>query len=215
MIPAKTPTKWMVMSVFGVFICAFLLPILIVALLFCGIISTCISFILKLKYGSKVVRADGGDAVYGKPMVESLPYINTITRLDGQPNLPEIMKEFQRDIIEARNQKGHKCFAKLTQVFDKRLGYYIWKECKNFDMNRHFKLVTIKDLIDNIDQYQDKEFNKPKQKEEIIEIGDNRKISWEKLVNIFMDKYGTKPMEERIPQWTFTILVMNPKRLVS
>ena len=176
------------MTISGFFISCIGLTLLSPLLLSLFIYSQFIFFLIRLKFGDKFIRPGGLDVLQGVETTQSRPYIYATARYEGKVDIEKLRKKFIHLIYEERDERKKPKFRRLRQILEPCYGYHIFRDAEDFDIRNHIKPVHMDDIFHT------------------DELGTGQIISWERIMQRFLDKFGNTPLSNNIPQWELLLL---------
>lgn len=123
------------------------LECLLTCLLFCIVIPFLLLVLAILKLGKYLVeryiaftrkcipfRED--DAVWQQDRATNRHIIHALMVVDGPPDINKLRKIICERLVYGKDEKGERICPRLTQVIQRHLGYYVWKEDEDFRVEK-------------------------------------------------------------------------------
>lgn len=123
------------------------LECLLTCLLFCIVIPFLMLGLAILKSGKYLVeryiaftrkcipfRED--DAVWQQDRATNRHIIHALMVVEGSPDIHKLRKIICERLVYGKDEKGERICPRLTQVIERHLGYYVWKEDDNFSVEK-------------------------------------------------------------------------------
>jgi len=123
------------------------LECLLTCLLFCIVIPFLLLVLAILKLGKYLVeryiaftrkcipfRED--DAVWQQDRATNRHIIHALMVVDGPPDINKLRKIICERLVYGKDEKGERICPRLTQVIQRHLGYYVWKEDEDFTVEK-------------------------------------------------------------------------------
>ena len=123
------------------------LECVLTCLLFCIVIPVLLLGLAILKFGKYLVeryiaftrkcipfRED--DAVWQQDRATNRHVIHALMIVDGLPDINKLRKIICERLVYGKDDKGERICPRLTQVIQRHLGYYVWKEDDDFSIEK-------------------------------------------------------------------------------
>ena len=81
------------------------------------------------------LRAD--DAVWQQDRPTNRHIIHALMVIEGTPDIEKLRQIIYERLVYGKDERGKRICPRLTQVIQKHLGYFVWKEDENFSMKNH------------------------------------------------------------------------------
>ena len=117
-------------------------------LVFCLVLPVLVIMLFILKLGKSVMecyisytrqcvsfRED--DAVWQQDRPTNRHIIQALMVLEGTVDIQKLREIINERLVFGKDEKGDRICARLTQVVQKHLGYFVWKEDENFSVENH------------------------------------------------------------------------------
>ena len=176
----------------GFLLLVLLFPIATPTVIFFFVISKLVRHLCQLRFGEKISVAGGLDAVWGYEPEVSRPFITVGITMKGNASVEKIRKTFQERILDAKDKSGNRKHRKLLQFLSIELGYYIWKDAIDFNIDNHIRVW--KDPQDDPTSFKHR-----------VEVEESA-TGAEEVIGRYLDKYGADPLPVNRPQWEIVIL---------
>jgi hypothetical protein len=87
----------------------------------------------------------GEDGFWGLEFVdlpENHVHVNALMFLSGVPDFPRIVDTWSDRLVEATDDEGRLKFRKLQQKIERRMGYVLWRDELDFQLQDHISVLT-------------------------------------------------------------------------
>lgn len=123
------------------------LECVLTCLLFCLVIPILMLGLAILKLGKylferyiaftrKCIPFRGDDAVWQQDRATNRHIIHALMVVEGSPDINKLRKIICERLVYGEDEKGERICPRLTQVVQRHLGYYVWKEDENFSIEK-------------------------------------------------------------------------------
>ena len=123
------------------------LECMLTCLVFCLVIPLLLLGLAILKLGKylveryiaftrKCIPFRGDDAVWQQDRATNRHIIHALMVIEGSPDIHKLRKIISERLVYGKDGKGERICPRLTQVIERHLGYYVWKEDENFSIEK-------------------------------------------------------------------------------
>lgn len=134
----------MAMAIAGV---VYQLECMVTCLVFCLVIPLLLLLLVILKLGKyvferyiaftrKCIPFREDDAVWQQDRATNRHIIHALMIIEGRPDIGKLRKIICERLVYGKDEKGERICPRLTQVIQKHLGYFVWKEDEEFSMEK-------------------------------------------------------------------------------
>jgi len=90
-----------------------------------------------IAYTRNCIPLRGDDAVWQQDRPTNRHIIHALMVVEGTPDIEKLRQIIYERLVYGKNEKGERICPRMTQVIEKHLGYFVWKEDENFSMEKH------------------------------------------------------------------------------
>ena len=90
-----------------------------------------------ISYKRKCIPLRGDDAVWQQDRPTNRHIIHALMVVEGKPDIAKLREIIQERLAYGKDEKGKRICPRMTQVIQNYMGYFVWKEDKNFSMEKH------------------------------------------------------------------------------
>ena len=89
-----------------------------------------------IAFTRKCIPFRGDDAVWQQDRATNRHIIHALMVIEGSPDIHKLHKIISERLVYGKDGKGERICPRLTQVIERHLGYYVWKEDENFNIEK-------------------------------------------------------------------------------
>ena len=89
-----------------------------------------------IAFTRKCIPFRGDDAVWQQDRATNRHIIHALMVVEGSPDIHKLRKIISERLVYGKDEKGERICPRLTQVIERHLGYYVWKEDENFSVEK-------------------------------------------------------------------------------
>ena len=89
-----------------------------------------------IAFTRKCIPFRGDDAVWQQDRATNRHIIHAVMVVEGSPDIHKLRKIISERLVYGKDEKGERICPRLTQVIERHLGYYVWKEDENFSVEK-------------------------------------------------------------------------------
>ena len=89
-----------------------------------------------IAFTRKCIPFRGDDAVWQQDRATNGHIIHALMVVEGSPDIHKLRKIISERLVYGKDEKGERICPRLTQVIERHLGYYVWKEDENFSVEK-------------------------------------------------------------------------------
>ena len=90
-----------------------------------------------ISYTRNCIPLFADDAVWQQDRPTNRHIIHALMVIEGAPDIEKLRRIIYDRLVYGKDDKGKRICPRLTQVIQKHLGYFVWKEDDNFSMKNH------------------------------------------------------------------------------
>jgi len=77
------------------------------------------------------------DAVWQQDRSTNRHVIHALMVIEGAPDIEKLRQIVYERLVRGKDEKGERICPRMTQVIEKHLGHFVWKEDENFNVKNH------------------------------------------------------------------------------
>lgn len=89
-----------------------------------------------IAFTRKCIPFRGDDAVWQQDRATNRHIIHAVMVVEGSPDIHKLRKIISERLVYGKDEKGERICPRLTQVIERHLGYYVWKDDENFSVEK-------------------------------------------------------------------------------